>query len=122
MRAFAVFFFLFVALPAQAQTGKTTPVLVCDTQAQAERYVELWGQGVIDPRGTVNREHKNPAACIGTMLDYYTQRIVAFLQNSAGVFRITQIVVLGVETTAGYRPVQTPSILYKVLRTKEVGA
>lgn len=122
MRTFAVFFFLFVAIPAQAQTGKTSPAFVCDTQALAERYIELWGQGVPNARQAVNIEHKNPTACIGMMLDYYTQRIVLFLRNNAGLFRITTIVVLGAETTEGYRAVQTPSILYKVTRTKDTGA
>jgi hypothetical protein len=122
MRAVLVALLMLVALPAHAQTGKTSLAFVCDTQKIAERYIELSGQGVPDPRNEVTLEYRNPTACISMFLDYYTQSIVSFLRNSAGLFRITQILVLGVETTEGYRAVQTPSLFYKVTRSKDIGA
>lgn len=62
MRALLAALILMIAAPAWGQE-RAIPAIVCDSQAQAERLIELLIAQTKDPIDTLNAEVKNPTAC-----------------------------------------------------------
>ena len=54
---------LLMSLSAQAYEVETGPVVLCDTQKQAERFVQLFNDNQEAAIGAVNAEERNPSAC-----------------------------------------------------------
>jgi len=54
---------LLMSLPAQAYEVETGPVMLCDTQQQAERFVQHFAGNQEAAIGAVNAEEHNPRAC-----------------------------------------------------------
>ena len=54
---------LLMSLPAQAYEVETGPVMLCDTQQQAERFVQHFAGNQEAAIGAVNAEERNPHAC-----------------------------------------------------------
>ena len=60
---FAAALSLLMSLPAQAYEVETGPVMLCDTQQQAERFVQHFAGNQEAAIGAVNAEEHNPRAC-----------------------------------------------------------
>src|SRR5262249_34092741 len=55
---------LIIFSPARAQEYEHGTALLCDTQRQAERYVELFNGKEQSAINAVNAEEQNPTACV----------------------------------------------------------
>jgi hypothetical protein len=106
--------FLLVCAPVQAldkhgmdeRNIEVGDVLVCDTQEQVERYVALYHGDKDAAVRAVNREENDPKACGVATAAFVRgpQMATAGAENMA--FEIVRILVLGVDSQDGFRPVQ----------------
>jgi hypothetical protein len=105
--------FLLVCPPVQAQDKHGTDernvefgdVVVCDTQEQAERYVALYHGDKEAAVRAVNHAGNDPTACGVASAAFVRgpQTATASAENTA--FRIVRILVLGLDSDHGFRPV-----------------
>ena len=103
---------LLLCAPVQAQNDhggrkiEFGDVLVCDTQEQVERYVTLYKGDQEAAVHAVNREENNPTACGIASAAFVRgpQTATARAENLA--FEIVRILVLGLDSQDGFRPVQ----------------
>jgi hypothetical protein len=81
-------------------------VLVCDTQEQVERYVALYHGDKEAAVHAVNREENGPTACGVASAAFVRgpQTATARAENMA--FEIVRILVLGLDSQEGFRPVR----------------
>jgi hypothetical protein len=112
---------LFTALScgsAQAMDYELGTSLVCDTQSEAERFVALFSgdaQAAID---AVNAEEQNPAACALVNIAYLRGSHIGMARNGDNAFEIVRILVVGVDSAGGLRPVK-PSAFFSLFSVKE---
>jgi len=105
---------LLICAPAQARDNQGIDerniefgaVLVCDTQEQVERYVTLYKGDQEAAVRAVNREEKDPTACGVASAAFVRgpQTATARAENLA--CEIVRILVLGLDSHDGFRPVQ----------------
>jgi len=81
-------------------------VLVCDTQAQVERYVALYHGDKEAAVRAVNREENDPKACGVVSAAFVRGPQMATERAENMAFEIVSILVLGVDSQDGLRPVQ----------------
>jgi hypothetical protein len=106
--------FLLICAPAQAldkhaMDGRNIEigdVLLCDTQKQVERYVALYHGDQDAAVRAVNREENDPRACgvASAVFVRGPQMATARAENMA--FEIVRILVLGIASQDGFRPVR----------------
>jgi hypothetical protein len=99
---------LLACYPAQAQEYEHGTALLCDSQKQVERYVALFKgeeQATIE---AVNSEEKDPNACGLASVAYVRGPELGTARNKDSAFQIVRILVIGVDTPQGVRPV-TPT-------------
>jgi hypothetical protein len=99
---------LLACYPAQAQEYEHGTALLCDSQKQVERYVALFKgeeQATIE---AVNSEEKDPNACGLASVAYVRGPELGTARNKDSAFQIVRILVIGVDTPQGIRPV-TPT-------------
>ena len=82
------------------------PTLVCDTQQQVERFVTLFDGDTQTAVGTVNAEEHNPTACGIATLAYVRGPTVTTAKHKNVTFQIFEILVVGLFTSDGLRPVE----------------
>ena len=109
---------LTIGLPAHAYETETGAVIICDTQKQVERYVQLFdgnSQGAI---GAVNAEEHNPNACAVVEASYVKGPDIGMARNSSHAFRIVPVAVVGVNTSRGYGSVK-PAVFFTPIQIDE---
>jgi hypothetical protein len=97
---------LLACYPAQAQEYEHGTALLCDSQKQVERYVALFKgeeQSTVD---AVNTEERNPTACGLATVAFMRGPDLGTARNQESAFQIVRILVVGVDTPDGIRPVK----------------
>jgi hypothetical protein len=112
-RYVALLFFL-TCLPARAYEIEIGSALVCDTQKQVERFVQLFEHDLATAITTVNSEENNPTACAMTDIVYVQGRQLEMARSAAHTFKIIPIMVIGENSPTGYRSVEPVSSLMLV--------
>jgi hypothetical protein len=79
--------------------------LVCDTQAQVERFVALFNGDAQAAIRLVNAEEKDPTACAIVNVAYMRGAQLGTARHGDNAFEIIRILVVGLETQNGIRPV-----------------
>jgi hypothetical protein len=97
---------LLACYPAQAQEYEHGTALLCDSQEQVERYVALFKgeeQSTVD---AVNTEQRDPTACGLASVAFVRGPELGTARNKDSAFQIVRILVVGVDTPDGIRPVR----------------
>ena len=97
---------LLLCSPARAQEYEHGTALLCDNQKQVERYVALFKgeeQSTVD---AVNTEEKDPTACGLATVSFMRGPDLGTARNKDSAFQIVRILVVGVDTPEGTRPVR----------------
>jgi hypothetical protein len=104
--------------PARAQEYEHGTALLCDTQKQVERYVALFNGQEQSAINAVNTEEQNPTACALETVAFVRGPDLGTARNRENAFQIVRILVVGVETASGLRPVQ-PSAYFSAFQVVE---
>jgi hypothetical protein len=102
----------------QAVDYEVGKALICDTQAQAERFVTLFHGDAPAAIGVVNAEQHNPTACAIANVAYVPGPSLGTARNRDDAFEIVRILVVGVQAENAMRPVR-PAAYFSLLRVKE---
>src|SRR4051794_16272020 len=105
---------LSVCLPAHAYELQTGSVMICETQKQAERFVELFDGNHSVATSTVNSEENNPMACTTLDLSYIPGPKQGMARSRSHAFQIIPIVVVGIHTPGGSASVE-PRVFFTVV-------
>jgi hypothetical protein len=97
---------LLACYPARAQEYQFGTALLCDSQKQVERYVALFKGEEQLTADAVNTEEKNPTACGLATVAFVRGPELGTARNKESAFQIVRILVVGVATPEGIRPVQ----------------
>jgi hypothetical protein len=92
--------------------------LVCDTQGQVERFVALFSGDAQSAIRVVNAEEHNPSACAIVKVAYMRGLQIGMARHGDNAFEIVRILVVGVETESGLRPVR-PAAYFSLFGVKE---
>jgi hypothetical protein len=109
---------LLLCSPARAQEYEHGTALLCDSQKQVERYVALFRgeeQSAVD---LVNTEAQDPTACGLATVAFMRGPQLGMARNKDNAFQIVRILVVGIETPAGLRPVK-PAAYFTVFEVVE---
>ena len=109
---------LSVCLPAHAYEVQTGAVMICDTQKQVERFVELFDGNQQIAIRAVNTEENKPNACAMVDVSYVQGPKLDTARNRSHAFQIIPIVVVGINTADGYAPVK-PALFFTPVEVKE---
>ncbi len=104
--------------PVDYEVGKA---LVCDTQAEAERFVALFNGDAPAAIEVVNAEVHNPTACAILNVAYVLGPSLGTARSHDNAFKIVRILVIGVEAENAMRAVK-PAAYFSLLRVKEFAA
>lgn len=112
-----------MALPRAEDTPpryevETGVILICDTQKQVERFVQLFDGDQQVAMRAVNSEEKEPNACVAIDATYVEGPKMGVIRNGSHAFQIAPVVVIGVGTERGYSAVR-PSLFYRPVAVKE---
>src|SRR5882757_4798659 len=108
MTPFVLPLVLFLSPSAQAHDVEVGTSLICDTQAQVERYISLYDGDAESTVNSVNAEDHDPTACAVVTMTYMRGRQLARARNKDASFQIVPVLVLGLVTEEGVRSV-TPA-------------
>jgi len=109
---------LLTCTPAHAYEVEVGSVLICDTQEQVARFVQLFDGNRQFAINAVNVEEHNPNACAVIDATYVAGPQIGVARNSSHAFEITPVVVIGTATPRGYRPVK-PTLYFSPVTLKE---
>ncbi|HLQ93420.1 MAG TPA: hypothetical protein VK148_25650 [Xanthobacteraceae bacterium] len=109
---------LSVCLPAHAYEVQTGAVMICDTQKQVERFVEIFDGNQQIAIRAVNTEENKPNACAMVDVSYVQGPKLDTARNRSHAFQIIPIVVVGINTADGYAPVK-PALFFTPVEVKE---
>src|SRR5262249_1525065 len=112
------FLSLLACAPAYAYEVETGSVLICDTQRQVERFVQLFDGNQQLAISAVNTEEHNPNACAMVDAAYVLGPQLGLARSRSHAFEITSVVVVGPATPRGYRSVK-PAIFFTPVSLKE---
>jgi hypothetical protein len=104
--------------PAQASDYEVGASLVCDTQGQVERFAALFSGDAQAAIRIVNAEQANPNACAIVNVAYMRGTQVGMARHGENAFEIVHILVVGVESGDGIRPVR-PAAYFSLFEVKE---
>jgi hypothetical protein len=104
--------------PAQASDYEIGASLVCDTKAQVERFVALFNGDAQAAVTVVNAEAKDPTACAVMNVAYMRGAQLGMARHGDSAFEIVRILVVGIETGDGLRPVR-PAAYFSLIGVKE---
>jgi hypothetical protein len=112
-----------VSLPARAADDQAVDyevgkALICDTQAQAERFVALFNDDAPAAIGVVNAEQHDPTACAIANVAYVRGPSLGTARNRDNAFEIVRILVVAVQSETAMQPVR-PAAYFSLLRVKE---
>jgi hypothetical protein len=103
---------------ARAQEYEHGTALLCDTQEQAERYVALFNGKAQSAIEAVNAEERDPTACALETVAFVRGPELGTARNGRSAFQIIRILVVGVKTSAGFRPTR-PSAFFSAFQVVE---
>ena len=109
---------LTVCSPARAQEYEHGTALLCDTQKQVERYVELVKGEERTAINAVNSEEQNPVACVLETVAFVRGKELGTARNRESAYQVVRILVLGIETPSGLRSVR-PSAYFSAFKLVE---
>ena len=95
--------------------------LVCDTQRQIERAVELFDGDAVAAMHAVNTEEKNPIACDVATIAYVPGEDVSTVHGPRGQFRVTRILVVGAISEDGEFSAIEPATYFTMSPASEDG-
>jgi hypothetical protein len=104
--------------PARASDYELGTSLVCDTQAQVQRFVALFDGDAQAAIRIVNAAEENPSACVIRNVAYMRGIQVGMARHGDSAFEIIRILVVGIETSSGVLPVR-PSVYFSLFGVKE---
>ena len=104
--------------PAQASDYEIGASLVCDTKGQVERFVALFNGDAQAAIKVVNAEEKDPTACAIMNVAYMRGTQLGMARHGDNAFEIVRILVVGIETGDGLRPVR-PAAYFSLIGVKE---
>jgi hypothetical protein len=107
-----------LGLSAQAREVEVGTSLVCDTREQVERFIALYDGDAQSAIDRVNAEH-DPTACGVSSMAYVRGPQLATARNKDATFEIAQILVLGIVTESGVKPV-TPASFFSLFEVEEL--
>jgi len=110
---------LIPCLPAHAYETEIGAVMICDTQKQVERYVQVFDGNPRAAIRAVNTEENDPNACALANVTYVQGPDVGLARSSSHAFRIVPIAVVGVNTARGSAPVK-PALFFTPVEIKEL--
>src|SRR5215470_4588019 len=87
-----------LSAPARASDYEVGTNLVCDTQAQVERFVTLFTGDAQAAIRVVNIEEQNPSACVIMNVAYMRGTQIGLARHGDSAFEIVRILVIGIET------------------------
>jgi hypothetical protein len=105
--------------PVHAYETETGAVMICDTQKQVERYVQVFDGNPRAAIRAVNTEENDPNACALADVAYVQGPDVGMARSSSHAFRIVPIAVVGVNTARGAAPVK-PALFFTPVEIKEL--
>ncbi len=105
-------------VPAQASDYEVGTSLVCDTQAQVERFVALFTNDAQAAVRAVNAEEQNPSACAIVNIAYMRGTQIGMARHGDSAFEIVRILVVGIETDNGIRRTR-PAAYFSLFGVKE---
>ena len=105
--------FLLVCAPVRAQDTHSMDdrnvefgdLVVCDTQEQVERYIALYHGDKEAAVRAVNRAENDPTACGVASAAFVRGPQTATARAESMAFKIVRILVLGLNSDDGFRPV-----------------
>jgi hypothetical protein len=103
------------SLPAGYEVGQS---LVCDTQEQVELFADLFTGDAQTAIRVVNEEEHNPSACGIVNIAFMRGDKHGTIRHGDTAFEIVHILVVGVETERGIRPVR-PAAYFSLFDVKE---
>ena len=109
---------LLMSMAAQAYEVETGPVVLCDTQKQAERFVQLFNDNQEAAIGAVNAEEGNPSACAIIEVAYVEGDPLGIERTISHAFRITPVAVVAMKTPTGFQQV-APVVFFTPVQVKE---
>ena len=109
---------LLMSVAAQAYEVETGPVVLCDTQKQAERFVQLFNDNQEAAIGAVNAEERNPSACAVIEVAYVEGDPLGVERTISHAFRITPVAVVAMKTPAGFKQVP-PAVFFTPVKVRE---
>lgn len=109
---------MLMCVPAHAYEVETGPVMLCDTQKQAERFAQVFDGNHERAIRSVNAEANNPSACAVVDAAYVQGPSVGMARTMSHAFRIVPVAVVGVNTPGGVRPV-TSALFFTLIKVKE---
>jgi hypothetical protein len=104
--------------PAQASEYETGTSLLCDTQAQAERFVVLFSGDAQAAARAVNAEEHNPTACALVNVAFVRGSQIGMARHGDSAFEIVRVLVVGVDTASGMQAVR-PAAYFSLFGVKE---
>jgi hypothetical protein len=107
-----------LSAPVQASDYEVETSLVCDTQAQVERFAAVFTDNAQDAIRVVNAEEQNPTACVIKNVAYMRGTQLGMVRHGDSAFEIVRILVIGIETENGILPLR-PSIYFSLFSIKE---
>jgi hypothetical protein len=127
LMSFAIRFVVLLALlacllsaPVRASEYEVESTLVCDTQAQVERFAAVFAGDAQDAIRVVNAEEQNPSACVIENVAYMRGTRLGMVRHGDSAFEIVRVLVIGIETENGILPVR-PSVYFSLFSVKEYG-
>ena len=104
--------------PAQASDYEVGTNVVCDTQAQVERFVALFAGDAQAAIRVVNAEEQNSGACAMMNVTYMRGTRIGMARHGDSAFEIVRILVVGIKTDNGILSVR-PSVYFSLFGVKE---
>ena len=103
---------------AQAADYEVGTSLVCDTQAQVERFVALFAGDAQAAIRVLNAEEQNPSACMIMNVAYLRGTQIGMARHADNAFAVVRILVVGVDTGHGLVAVR-PAVYFSLFGVKE---
>jgi len=107
--------------PGPQQEVRVGTSVICDTQQQMERFVAVFDGNADAALATVNKEAGDPNACGVATMAYVVGGELGKARNKEGTFQIVKVVVVGLNTEAGFQAV-APSQFVSLLKVDEIEA
>src|SRR5215470_19880213 len=104
--------------PALAWDYEVGTSLICDTQAQVERFAILFSGDAPAAIRAINSEEQNPSACALVNVAYMRGAQIGMARHGDNAFEIVRILVVGIATDGGIRPVR-PAAYFSLFEIKE---
>ena len=109
---------LIIFSPARAQEYEHGTALLCATQRQVERYVELFNGKEQSAINAINAEEQNPTACAFESVTFMRGPDLGTARNKESAFQIVRILVVAVETPSGLRSTR-PNAYFSAFKVLE---